>query len=381
LVERATSRNKFIRRRYIIEPIYMADEEQLVILQQGADAWNNWRKENPEKKIDLLGANLHGKDLSEMDFSRADLSLATLSETKLNNTNLSGAKLWWACLKRADLRKAILVGAKLTKVDSTSANFIEADLSEAILIEVDLTGANLSWANLTNAELIETDLSVASLVETNLEGAYISNCIIYGVSAWGLKLKGAVQKDLIITHPHYPNDPKVTVDSIEVAQFIYLLLNNENIRNVIDTITSKVVLILGRFTDERKVVLDAIREELRKRDYLPVLFDFDKPASRDIMETISTLAHMARFIIADITDAKSISAELQCIVTNLPSVPIMPLVLRSDRGYALFEHMRSYNSVLEPYYYESQAELIASLGKRVIAPAEAKVEELRGKSK
>lgn len=54
----------------------------------------------------------------------------------------------------------------------------------------------------------------------------------------------------------------ITVDNLEVAQFIYLLLNNEKIRQVIDTITSKVVLILGRFTDERKSVIDAIREEL-----------------------------------------------------------------------------------------------------------------------
>ena len=38
------------------------------------------------------------------------------------------------------------------------------------------------------------------------------------------------------------------------------------------------MLILGRFTPERKAVLDALREELRKRDYLPILFDFDVPA-------------------------------------------------------------------------------------------------------
>jgi hypothetical protein len=53
-------------------------------------------------------------------------------------------------------------------------------------------------------------------------------------------------------------------------------------RDVIDTITSKAVLILGRFTDERKAVLDALREELRKRDYLPILFDFAVPALRDV---------------------------------------------------------------------------------------------------
>jgi hypothetical protein len=71
-------------------------------------------------------------------------------------------------------------------------------------------------------------------------------------------------------------------------------MNNENIRHVIDTITSKVVLILGRFTPERKAVLDALRDELRKRDYLPVLFDFQKPDSKDFTGTVITLANMAR---------------------------------------------------------------------------------------
>jgi hypothetical protein len=77
------------------------------------------------------------------------------------------------------------------------------------------------------------------------------------------------------------------------------LLNNQKVRDVIDTITSKAVLILGRFTADRKTVLDALREELRKRNYLPVLFDFAVPATRDITETVSLLARMARFIIAD----------------------------------------------------------------------------------
>jgi 5-methylcytosine-specific restriction endonuclease McrBC regulatory subunit McrC len=99
-----------------------------------------------------------------------------------------------------------------------------------------------------------------------------------------------------------------------------LLLNNQKIRHVIDTITSKVVLILGRFTPERKAVLDAIRKELRQRDRLPVLFDFEKPTNRTTEETVSTLAHMVRFVIADLTDAKSVLQELRSIVPNSPSV-------------------------------------------------------------
>lgn len=99
-----------------------------------------------------------------------------------------------------------------------------------------------------------------------------------------------------------PLEPEITVDNIEVAQFIYLLLNNEKIRSVIDTITSKVVLILGRFTEERKAVLDALRDKLRTRELTPVLFDFTKPDSKDVTGTVETLARMARFIVADLTD-------------------------------------------------------------------------------
>jgi hypothetical protein len=61
--------------------------------------------------------------------------------------------------------------------------------------------------------------------------------------------------------------PKIAKTFHNVS-FGELLLHNQKVRDVIDTITSKVVLILGRFTDERKAVLDALREELRKRNYL-----------------------------------------------------------------------------------------------------------------
>jgi hypothetical protein len=136
----------------------------------------------------------------------------------------------------------------------------------------------------------------------------LTGCRIYGVSAWNLKLENAKQRNLVITGA---GEPEITVDNIEVAQFVYLMLNNQKIRDVIDTITSKAVLILGRFTDERKAVLDALREELRKRDYLPILFDFNVPATRDITETVSLLARMARFIIADLTDPSSIPQDPQ----------------------------------------------------------------------
>jgi len=218
------------------------------------------------------------------------------------------------------------------------------------------------------------DLQAATLVDTHLTGADLTGCRIYGVSAWDLKLDGTKQQDLIITHP---DEPTVTVDNIEVAQFIYLMLHNQKVRDVIDTITSKTVLILGRFTDERKAVLDALREELRKRNYLPILFDFNVPATRDITETISLLARMARFVVADITDARSIPQELAVIVPDLPSVHVQPLLLEGSAEYGMFEHFKRYPWVLETYTYRSSERLIASLGERVIGPAEKYAQSVR----
>ena len=173
------------------------------------------------------------------------------------------------------------------------------------------------------------------------------------------------------------DEPEITVDNIEVAQFVYLLLHNQKIRDVIDTITSKAVLILGRFTDERKAVLDALREELRKRDYLPILFDFEKPRSRDTDETITLLARMARFIVADISDAKSVLQELRAIVPDLPSVPVQPIILATQEEPGMFDFYRNRPSFLTVHRYASQEQLLADLGEKVIRPAELKVLELR----
>ena len=260
----------------------------------------------------------------------------------------------------------------------SNAYLYDANLSNAKLREVNLSGANLRGVNLSNADLSNSDLRVADLygarlVGTNLAGANLSNCLVYGISVWNVQLEGAKQENLVIADGRQPT---ITLDNLEVAQFIYLLLNNERIRHIIDTITSKVVLILGRFTEERKKVLDAIRDELRKHNYLPVLFDFEKPMNRDITETVSTLAHLARFVIADLTEPKSIPQELSHIVPFLPSVPIIPLLQVSDQEYGMYEYFISYPWVQPVYRYHDLDELLHSIQNRIIDPAEKKVREL-----
>ena len=321
----------------------------------------------------LIDANLSRANLSGADLSRANLRSADLHDANLRDANLSGANLHDVNLHEANLSGASLRGANLYQVNLLSANLSGANLSGA-----NLDGANLGRANLSGADLSGSDLQSAALVDTNLTDADLTSCRIYGVSAWRLRLEGAKQQNLIIT-PEY--EPEITVDNIEVAQLVYLLLHNQKLRGVIDTITSKAVLILGRFKDQRKPVLDALREELRKRDYLPILFDFEKPRSRDTDETITLLARMARFVIADISDAKSVLQELRGIVPDLPSVPVQPIILATQEEPGMFDFYRNRPSFLTVHRYTDQEQLLADLRDKVIGPAEQKVRELRPASR
>jgi hypothetical protein len=141
-----------------------------------------------------------------------------------------------------------------------------------------------------------------------------------------------------------------------------------------------VVLILGRFSlPERKQVLDALRGELRKpgRDYVPVVFDFEKPRSHTTINTIMLLARMARFVIADISDAKSVLQELQAIVPNSPKLPVQSIIVATQEEPGMFDSFQAYPWFLPAHRYEGPAQLLADLDERVIAPANAAVERLR----
>ena len=349
--------------------------------------------------IDLSRVDLSGSDLSGIRIWLPDFVCANLKEANLHNAyflmaNFTGANLYKAHLAGLQTSYADFTEADLRESDCTLATLLNSNFSHSQFRGVQLTyanlqdanfqrsnfyGADLRWANLTRvnlsgATLIDADLRNAHIIDSNLESADLMNCKIYGISAWNLNLKNAIQKNLSISDYQGPN---ITVDNLEVAQFIYLLLNNYKIRDVINTITSKVVLILGCFAEERKKILEAIKDELLNHDFTPVVFDFEKPPTRDITETVSIIAHMARFVIADLTDAKSIPQELERIIPGLPSVPIRPLLQNNKNEYAMFEHFKRYPWVLDVLMYENVESILLNIRRDIIDPAETKAKELQ----
>jgi hypothetical protein len=282
------------------------------------------------------------------------------------DANFEGANL-----RNATFSGSILRGSNFTASDMQHSSLNECDLLEARFERADLRHASLYLAraigtSFKDATMECADLTAATFVNANLRGATLRACRAYGVATWDLDLAGADQRDIVVV----PKGSNLTVDDLEVGQFIYLLLKNARLRAIIDTITSRVVLILGRFTPDRKGVLDAIREKLRGHNYCPIMFDFDTPNSRDTQETVSTLAHLARFIIADLTEPRSIPQELTAIVQALPSVPIQPLLLKGQEPWGMFDHMRKFPWVLPVHEYGSPEQLLTDLDYYVIGPAE-----------
>ena len=115
-------------------------------------------------------------------------------------------------------------------------------------------------------------------------------------------------------------------------------MHNPNIRKIIDTVGKLGVLILGRFTEERKNVLDTIRNELRRLGYLPMIFDFDCPESRNFTETIMTLASLSRFVIADITKPSSCPLELQATMPNF-QIPFAPIIQKGEEPFSMLKDL------------------------------------------
>jgi uncharacterized protein YjbI with pentapeptide repeats len=151
----------------------MANEEQLSILKQGVDVWNQWRHHNQGSKVDLSGADLSDRDLTGIDFrdarlTRVDFRDTNLEKARLSLANLSRATLIGASLKQAILKESRLAHAIVMKADLRDADLTSAYLHKSVLAMADLTGAYLYKTHLSDAYLRDTKFTNASLADTIL---------------------------------------------------------------------------------------------------------------------------------------------------------------------------------------------------------------------
>lgn len=367
----------------------------------------------------LCGARFNESNLRNAKFTQADLSCSDLSEVNGNGARFSRANLNQVAAYKAQFADAKFTSASMVDLDADSSGFrrtkfmranltgawlghsdlTDADMRGAILIDSVLYDAKLSGVNLTSANLSRADLRRSMLVETTITDCILTGSSVYGISVWEIKGVPTAQRNLaVLNHP--PDDPayrlpkiigalelpqgeeerstrhpwpsgrlaiastydpqssaEIRVDDLEVAQLVHLLLSREKLRNIIQTITSKAVLILGRFTPERKAVLDAIADALRSHSLIPIIFDFERATSKDFTETIKTLAGLSLFVIADITNPKSAPLELEATVPDY-QIPFIPVMQDGEKQFSMFTDLRKYDWVARLLTYTSLPELM-----------------------
>lgn len=363
----------------------MAIEEHFDILKQGKNAWNSWMQSNWRElpKIELRAdkplrnakaiyipftrADLSGLDLTEfksfkgynfgkVNFSHCNLKGIDFSGSNLRRSNFSNCNMRLAKFDNCNLDLAYLVHANLNKSSFKSCSLINSNLSNCELFQANFSNANLSGSSLMWAQLIETVFVNATL----------SNCRVYGASIWNSNFENATQFNILINKR---NEYDISVDNIEIAQFLYLITSNKKIKDVIETLTSKVVLILGRFTSGRKSVLDKIKNELIRLNYVPVIFDFQKPVNKDFIEPVLLLAHLAKFVLADFSDSNIILEEVPLIAQNT-SVVIVPIIEESQIEPTTLRNLRiNHISIAKTYRYKNIEQLIETQLKEIIITA------------
>ncbi len=203
----------------------MANRKQLAILKQGVAAWNKWREEHPDAKIDLRGAGLSGLDLSGANFSKADIRGVDFKGAYLVEANFNSSTLGSFYEKSSDFRYSKLNGAifnyayfKVEPIDNIWGGELSIKFSYSILyysswkniivsgyyflnlfrdttnnddsiiqllICGNAEGISLEGKNLQRMRLVEFDLRNTDLRGTDLRQADLSRADITGAKLWG----------------------------------------------------------------------------------------------------------------------------------------------------------------------------------------------------
>ena len=104
---------------------------------------------------------------------------------------------------------------------------------------------------------------------------------------------------------------------------------------------------------------------------------FERPTDRDITETVKVLAGLSRFVIADITNPRSVPLELQATVPDY-IVPFVTILQRGQPAFGMFDDLpRKYHWALPLLEYNNAETLLAAFESKVIGPALEKLEEVR----
>jgi len=269
-----------------------------------------------------------------------------------NHYNFSGLQLEGVTIYHANAEALTLSNATFKDVIFEEGDFSRANFSNCHFINTRFNKTILTDADFQDAIFENCNLNRVNLTNANFCVKAIEETVVYGISAWDLHTcPDSIQSKLVIekTYGFYSDiiaegRIPMMVDDIELAQFIYYLTNHKKLRETINVMNSRSVLLLGRFKNGGLERLYEIREWLLARNYLPMIFDFERPASMDLVEVIVTMGGLCKFVIADLS-GPFVNTEL----SEISSLYLKPIILfhsdQPDRPTTSFEQHKYLHTI------------------------------------
>lgn len=314
----------------------MTQDDPSEILLQGAKVWNAWRKHHrgllnfaaPRWYSSPGPGGMQVKGRNRVDFSEM---------------NLSGVMIHSAFAEGLNLRNTIFEDAHFEEGDFSRADFSGAYFRSTRFNKTILTGANFDGATFINC-----NLNRVNLVGASFRVKEISETVVYGIAAWDLQISDQMKQSKLVierTSDLYSDliqqgKVPLMVDDIELAQFVYYLSSHKKMRDALNILNDKGVLLLGRFNDGGLERLYSIRERLQSKGYMAMIFDFARPDNLSLTETVVTMAGLSKFIVVDLSGA-SVPAELQSILSQIKKP-----ILAFGNAYAMFPDVADQVDVL-----------------------------------
>jgi hypothetical protein len=300
----------------------MTDDPAEVVL-KGAATWNDWRARNPGPMTFSYpnwysspgpgGVQVKGRNI--LDFAGTNLSDALVLHATAEGLDLRGAVIENTVFEEGDFSRASFDGA----------TFHRARFTKTILTEASFDGASFIDCNLDRVNLVGASFHVKEIKET----------VVYGIAAWDLKTDLNMPQSKLVVERTYgfysdmvaADVVPLTVDDIELAQFVYYLTNHRKMRDTLNLLNERGVLLLGRFKDGGLKRLEDLREWFAGRQYMAMTFDFERPDNLDLIETVITMAGLSRFVVADLSGPR-VPEEVRSILEAVSK----PLLAVGDAG-------------------------------------------------
>jgi len=330
----------------------MSDSPEEIIL-QGSAVSNKWCSKNKGPQFfskpnwydcpNETGTQI--KEENRVNFNRiifTDVSIhnAFAEGLHINNAIITNCHFEEGDFSRADFSNSTFRNTKFNKTILTDANFDGASF----------INCNLNRVNLTNARFCLDE---------------IRETVVYGISAWDLHTCDKMKQSKLIIERTYElysdfiESGKIPMmaDNIELAQFIYYLSDHKKMRETINILNNKGILLLGQFKDGGIERLYKLREWLLERNYSPMIFDFIRPDNMDFTETIITMAGLSKIIIADLSGG-SVPHELHATLTNFQK----PLIaFYKEEAYSLIADLKRKNPFVFEIKMKDDSDLLAKI--------------------